>query len=421
MDALKEATAAYAALGVNVEKAMETLARTPVSLHCWQGDDVRGFDQKPVGQLSGGIQTTGNYPGRARTPEELMADLDKTLSLCPGKKKINLHACYAIFDEENGGWVDRDQLEPKHFKKWVAFCKARGLGADFNPTFFSHPMCDPLTLSSPHEKTRQFWIEHGKACIRISSYLAEELGQVCTMNIWTGDGLKDVPADRMGPRMRYKEAIDEILSEPYDFARVKPCVESKVFGIGVEAYTVGSAEFCLSYAAMNRDKCIPLMDNGHYHPTEVVSDKIPAVLTFFPEMALHVTRPIRWDSDHVVALDDETREIAMEVVRCGGLNGRVHLALDYFDASVNRVCAWALGYRNLQKALLMALLTPHERLKKMQDEGRLTELLVAQEEMKTLPFSAVWAAYCDRCGVPRDGTWFADVMAYEKEVQLKRG
>ena len=258
----------------------------------------RGFDTDPNKPLTGGIQTTGNYPGRARTPEELMADIDMVLKLCPGTKKLNLHASYAIF--EGGEWADRDKLEPKHFAKWVAFCKKRGLGCDFNPTFFSHPKANGLTLSSPDEEIRRFWIDHGKACIRISNYLAEELGQPCVMNIWTGDGFKDIPADRMGPRVRYREAIDEILSEPYDFTKVKPCIESKVFGIGVEAYTVGSAEFALSYAAFNKDKCIPLMDNGHYHPTEVVSDKIPALLAFFPEIALHITRPIRWDMVHSV-------------------------------------------------------------------------------------------------------------------------
>ena len=419
MNRYSDAKAVYARWGVDTEKAIETLRSVPIALHCWQGDDVRGFDQK-VDALSGGIQTTGNYPGRATTPAELMADIDKVLQLCPGTKKLNLHACYAIFDEENGGWVDRDQIQPKHFKKWVDFCKERGLGCDFNPTFFSHPMCDPLTLASPNEETRRFWIEHGKACIRISTYLAEELGQPCIMNIWTGDGFKDVPADRMGPRMRYKEAIDEILSEPFDFNKVKPCVESKVFGIGVEAYTVGSAEFSLAYAAANMDKCIPLMDNGHYHPTEVVSDKIPALLTFFPEIALHVTRPIRWDSDHVVLLDDETREICKEIVRCGGLDGRVKIALDYFDASINRIAAWTVGLRNLQKALLSALLTPHEALTALQDRDDWTALLVEQEERKTLPFGDVWAEYCDRCGVARDGDWLATVREYEATVMNKR-
>lgn len=413
-----EAKAKYTALGIDADEAIAKLKTIPVSLHCWQGDDVRGFDTDPSKPLTGGIQTTGNYPGRARTLEELMADIDEVLKLCPGTKKINLHASYAIF--EDGDWADRDKLEPRHFARWVEFCKARGLGADFNPTFFSHPKCDPLTLSSPNEDTRRFWIEHGKACIRISQYLAEELGQPCTMNIWTGDGFKDIPADRMGPRQRYKASIDEILSEPYDFNKVKPCVESKVFGIGVEAYTVGSAEFSLTYAAMNKEKCIPLMDNGHYHPTEVVSDKIPALLAFFPEIALHITRPIRWDSDHVVRLDDETQEICKEIVRCGGLDGRVNIALDYFDASINRIAAWTVGFRSVQKALLQALLTPNAAFKAMQDEGRFTELLVAQEESKTLPFGEIWAEYCRRAGVLEDGQWLAQVQAYERDVLSKR-
>ena len=384
-----EAKAKYVALGVDTDAAIAKLKNVPVALHCWQGDDVRGFDTDPTKPLTGGIQTTGNYPGRARTPEELMADLDMVLKLCPGTKKMNLHASYAIF--EDGDWADRDKLEPKHFKKWVDFCKKRGLGCDFNPTFFSHPKANGLTLSSPDPEIRKFWIDHGKACIRISTYLAEELGQPCVMNIWTGDGFKDIPTDRMGPRVRYKEAIDEILSEPFDFNEVKPCVESKVFGIGVEAYTVGSAEFSLSYAAMNPGKCIPLMDNGHYHPTEVVSDKIPALLTFFPEIALHITRPIRWDSDHVVLLDDETKEICKEIVRCGGLEGSVKIALDYFDASINRISAWTVGFRNVQKALLMALITPD--LTAMQNADNWTELMVIQEELKTMPFGEIWTEY----------------------------
>ncbi len=402
----------YAAIGVDTEAAMERLQRTPLSLHCWQGDDVRGFDTDPTKPLTGGIQTTGNYPGRARTPDELMADMEVVLKLCPGTKKLNLHASYAIFEDSD--WADRDKLEPKHFKKWVDFCKKHGLGADFNPTFFSHPKANGLTLSSPDEEIRRFWIDHGKACVRISQYLAEELGQPCTMNIWTGDGFKDIPADRMGPRLRYKEAIDEILSEPYDFRLVKPCIESKVFGIGVESYTVGSAEFSLSYAAMNKEKCIPLMDNGHYHPTEVVSDKIPALLAFFPEIALHITRPVRWDSDHVVLFDDETKEICKEIVRCGGLDGRVHMALDYFDASVNRIAAWVTGFRNVQKSLLYALLTPDMTDK--QDNNDWTSLLVYQEELKTMPFGEIWAEYCRRNGVSEDGAWLSAVREYEKTV-----
>ena len=412
-----QAKQVYEKLGVNTEKAIETLKNISVSLHCWQTDDVRGFDTDPNKPLTGGIQTTGNYPGRARNPQEVMADLDEVLKLIPGKPKMNLHASYAIF--EDGKWVDRDKLEPKHFKKWVDFCKERGLGCDFNPTFFSHEKCDPLTLSSANEETRKFWIEHGKACIRISNYLAEELGQKCVMNIWTGDGLKDVPGDRKGPRMRYKEAIDDILKEPYDFNKVKPCIESKVFGIGVEAYTVGSAEFALSYAAFNKDKCIPLMDNGHYHPTEVVSDKISSLLSFFDEIALHVTRPIRWDSDHVVLFDDETKEIAREIVRCGV--DKVDIALDYFDASINRISAYVVGYRNVQKALLYALLQPNNALKKLQDEQRFTELMVLQEELKTLPFGDIWDEYCRSCNKPLDNEWYDEVARYEREVLAQRG
>ena len=416
MTRFESAKQIYSRFGIDVEKAMEKAAATSISMHCWQGDDVRGFDTDPSKPLTGGIQTTGNYPGRARTPEELMADIDVVLKLIPGITKMNVHASYAIF--EDGEWADRDKLEPKHFKKWVDFCKERGLGCDYNPTFFSHPMCDPLTLSSPNEATRRFWIDHGKACIRISQYMAEELGQPCIMNIWTGDGFKDTPADRMGPRIRYKEAIDEILSEPFDFNLVKPCVESKVFGIGVESYTVGSAEFSLSYAAANMDRCIPLMDNGHYHPTEVVSDKIPALLTFFPELALHVTRGVRWDSDHVLILDDETKEIFKEIVRCGGLDGRVHIALDYFDASINRLAAWTVGMRNAQKALLMALVTPD--MTKLQDESNFTKILVMNEELKTLPFGDIWTEYCTRQGVPADESWFDTVLEYEKDVLLQR-
>ena len=416
----EEAREAYKAYGVDTDAAIKRLKDVPLSLHCWQGDDVRGFDTDPNKPLTGGIQTTGNYPGSARTPEELMADIDEVLKLIPGKAKLNLHASYAIFDESNGGWDDRDKLEPKHFKKWVDFCKARGLGCDFNPTFFSHPKCDPLTLASPNEETRRFWINHGKACIRISQYLAEELGEPCVMNIWTGDGFKDIPADRKGPRDRYRESIDEILSEPYDFKLVKPCIESKVFGIGVESYTVGSSEFALSYAAFNKDKCIPLMDNGHYHPTEVVSDKISALLAFFPEIALHITRPVRWDSDHVVLFDDETRELAKEIVRCGGLGGSVHMALDYFDASINRIAAWATGYRNVQKSLLFALLQPNEELKKLQDTSDFTSLMAEQEALKVLPFGDVWNEYCRVCGAPEENGWLKEAKRYEADVLSKR-
>ncbi len=416
MTRYESAKAIYAAYGVDTDAAIAKLRDIPVSLHCWQGDDVIGFDHD--GPLSGGIQTTGNYPGKARTPAELMADMEKAMSLCPGKKKLNVHACYAIF--EDGEYVDRDKIEPKHFAKWVELAKKYNMGIDFNPTFFSHPMAakDGLTLSSPDEEVRKFWIAHGKACIRISEYFAQETGVPCVMNIWTGDGYKDVPADRMGPRMRYKESIEAILSEPFDKNLVKPCVESKVFGIGVEAFTAGSAEFTLSFAATH-DGCLPLMDNGHYHPTEVVSDKIPALLCFYPEIALHITRGIRWDSDHVLLLDDETKEMAKEIVRCDALD-RVYMALDYFDASINRVCAWVVGFRSWQKALLSALCTPNEMLKGLQDQNKYTELMVMQEEMKTLPFGDIWAEYCASCGVAADTAWFKEIEAYENEVLLKR-
>lgn len=412
----ESAKARYAKVGVDTDKAIQVLKNVPISLHCWQGDDVKGFDQD--GPLTGGIQTTGNYPGKAMTPEELMADMEKVMSLAPGKKKINIHASYAIF--EDGQWVDRDQLEPKHFKKWVDFAKAKGVGIDFNPTFFSSPKVkDGLTLSSPDEETRKFWIRHGKACIRISQYFAEETGIPCVMNIWTGDGYKDIPGDRLGPRMRYKESIEEILSEPYDFNMVKPCVESKVFGIGVESYTAGSAEFTLSFAAEHKDKCLPLMDNGHYHPTEVVSDKISSLLCFFPEIALHVTRPVRWDSDHVVLFDDETREIAKEIVRNDALD-RVYIALDYFDASINRISAWTTGLRNMSKSLLFALLQPNAQLKELQDTNNLTKLMTVQEEMKTFPFGDVWDYFCESCGTPVGFDWFTEVEKYEKEVLSSR-
>ncbi|HBJ11248.1 MAG TPA: L-rhamnose isomerase, partial [Ruminococcaceae bacterium] len=338
MSRYEEAKKRYAQYGIDTDAAIERLKTVPVSLHCWQGDDVGGFDSKDA--LSGGILTTGNYPGKAATPEQLMQDMDKAMSLCPGKKKLNLHASYAIF--ENGEFADRDKLEPKHFKKWVEYAKERNMGIDFNPTFFSHPMVkNGLTLSSPDEDVRRFWINHGKACIRISQYFAEETGIPCVMNIWTGDGYKDIPADRMGPRQRYKEAYEEIISEPHNPDMVKPCVESKVFGIGVESFTAGSAEFTLSFAATHKG-VLPLMDNGHYHPQEYVSDKISALLCFFPEIALHITRGVRWDSDHVVLFEDETREMAKEVVRNNALD-RVYMALDFFDASINRISAWTVG------------------------------------------------------------------------------
>ncbi|SFG63064.1 L-rhamnose isomerase [Lachnospiraceae bacterium C7] len=401
----------YKKYGVDTDAAMEKLKEIPVSLHCWQGDDVKGFDQD--GPLTGGIQTTGNYPGKAQTPEELMADLEEAMKLMPGKKKLNLHASYAIFEE--GEHVDRDKIEPKHFKKWVDFAKKHNMGIDFNPTFFSHnKVKDGLTLSSPDEEIRKFWIEHGKACIRISEYFAKETGIPCVMNIWTGDGYKDIPADRLGPRMRYKDSIEQIIAEPHDPKLVKPCVESKVFGIGVESFTAGSSEFALMFAA-SHDGVLPLMDNGHYHPTEVVSDKIPALLCYFDEIALHITRPVRWDSDHVVLFDDETKEMAKEIVRNDALD-RVDMALDFFDASINRISAWTVGFRAWQKALLSALVTPSAKLKELQDNNKLTELMALQEEIKTLPFGDIWEEYLERCNVLGGMEWFKEVERYEKEI-----
>ena len=416
MSRYEEAKKRYAQYGIDTDAAIERLKTVPVSLHCWQGDDVGGFDSKDA--LSGGILTTGNYPGKAATPEQLMQDMDKAMSLCPGKKKLNLHASYAIF--ENGEFADRDKLEPKHFKKWVEYAKERNMGIDFNPTFFSHPMVkNGLTLSSPDEEVRRFWINHGKACIRISQYFAEETGIPCVMNIWTGDGYKDIPADRMGPSQRYKEAYEEIISEPHNSDMVKPCVESKVFGIGVESFTAGSAEFTLSFAATHKG-VLPLMDNGHYHPQEYVSDKISALLCFFPEIALHITRGVRWDSDHVVLFEDETREMAKEVVRNNALD-RVYMALDFFDASINRISAWTVGFRSWQKALLNAMCLPNEELKRLQNESRFTELMVKQEEAKMLPFADVWEEYCRRCGVTAGPEWFEEIKKYETEVLSKRG
>ena len=413
MSRFEEAVKIYQKYGVDVEKALETVKNIPVALHCWQGDDVLGFEG--AGALTGGIQTTGNYLGRARTPEELMADMELAMKLCPGKKKINVHASYAIMNDENR--ADRDALKPEHFKPWVDFAKKFNAGIDFNPTYFSHPKVkDGLTLTSPDEEIRKFWIEHGKRCVEISEYFAKETGVPCVMNIWIGDGFKDVPADRMGPRLRYKDSLEQILSVPYDKNLVKPCVESKVFGIGVESYTAGSSEFTLTFAAKN--DILPLMDNGHFHPTEVVSDKISALLCYFNEIALHVTRGIRWDSDHVVAFDDETKEIAKEIVRNNALD-RVYIALDYFDASINRVAAWAIGLRNMQKALLNALLLPNATLKALQDNGNFTELFVMQEELKTLPLGDVWEEYLRRENVAGDN-WFETVKQYEKDVLSKR-
>ena len=402
----------YAKIGIDTEEVLKKLAELPISLHCWQGDDVVGFEN--TGSLSGGIMATGNYPGKAGTPQELMADIEEVLSLLPGKYKINLHAIYAITD----GMVDRDKLEPKHFEKWVEFAKKNGLGLDINPTLFSHPLAaNSLTLSNPDEKIRRFWIDHCKAMRKIGAYFGKELGITCMNNIWIPDGYKEIPADRLGPRQRLKESLDEIFSEKYDKKYLIDTVESKVFGIGLEAYTVGSHEFYLNYAAKN--DCLCLLDNGHYHPTEMVSDKIPSMLLFADKLALHVTRPMRWDSDHVVIFDDELKEIAKEIVRCDALD-KVMIGLDYFDASINRIAAWVVGARNMRKALLFAMLLPHGELKKYQDSGNFTKMLAMSEEYKFYPYNEIWNEFCRRENVPQGEKWLEETDRYEKEVLSKR-
>lgn len=413
MDRYQSAKEIYASFGVDAEAAIATLKNIPISVHCWQGDDVIGFDG--ADSLSGGIQTTGNYPGRAATPEQLLADIKKALSLMPGKKRLNVHACYAFLCEDKGK-VDRDGYTYKHFEKWVTFAKSIGLdGVDFNPTFFAHPMMkDGLTLSSPDEKVRRFWVEHGKRSLEIAAEMGKAFGKPCLVNIWIPDGFKDVPSDRLGPRLRLKKSLDEMLAS-YDKKWVIPAVESKVFGIGVESYTVGSNEFYQNYAATRGICC--LLDNGHYHPTEVVSDKIPSLLAFYDKVALHVTRPVRWDSDHVVLFEDELKEIAKEIVR-NDATDKVLIGLDYFDASINRLSAWVTGQRSMQKALLYALLLPNEALKKLQDDGNFTRLMFEQEQVKMLPFSDVWAEYLKREGLTEN--YYDEIASYEQSVLKER-
>lgn len=413
MNRFDEAKKAYSALGINPENALSVLRAIPVSLPCWQGDDVTGFEKKPSA-LSGGIQSTGNHPGKARNFAEWKADFKKAASHIPGTKRINLHAMYAVTDN----FVDRDALKPEHFEAWLAFARENGLKIDFNPTFFSHPMVkDNLTLSSPDDKVRAFWVRHGIACRKIAASIGERQGSPCLNNLWIPDGMKDIPADRLGPRKRLKESLDQIFAVRYPKEHLIDSVESKVFGIGLESYTVGSAEFYLNYA---KEKGIcNLLDSGHYHPTENVADKISSLLLFSDHVALHLTRPVRWDSDHVVRLDDATEEMAQAIIS-SGTPEKFSIGLDYFDASINRVAAWIIGARNIQKALLKALLIPWETLRKLQDQGDFTRLLALQEELKTLPFSAVWAEYCAREKVASDAGWIDDVLKYEQEVQLKR-
>ncbi len=403
----------YTRVGIDTDSVIERLKNIPISIHCWQGDDVLGFEGST--ELTGGIATTGNYPGKARNPEELMADLDVALKLIPGKKRINLHACYAITDE----FVERDQLQPEHFSKWVDFAKERDLGLDFNPTFFSHPKAaDSLTLSHPNDEIRKFWIDHAKACRKIAAYFGEQLGTPSLCNIWIPDGYKNNPADRFSPRKRLKDSLDEIYSVKYDTAHIIDSCESKFFGIGLEAFTVGNNEFYVSYAATH-ENVYPLLDSGHYHPSELISDKIPSLLNFFDKIPLHVTRPVHWDSDHVVLLDDELKAIATEIVR-NNADDKVLIGLDYFDASINRIAAWVVGVRNMQKALLTAMLIPHDRLAKLQDENKFTEIMVATEEAKTMPIGDIWEEYCKQSGVIENADWYNVVADYEKEVLSKR-
>jgi L-rhamnose isomerase len=402
----------YGKLGVDTEEAIKRCAEIPVSLHCWQGDDVTGFE-KSAGPLSGGIQATGNYPGKARNKAELWADLDAAYSLIPGRKRLNLHSHYGISDAE----VPRDQVEPKHFEPWLVWARERNIGLDFNATPFSHPMASSgLTISSPDKTIRDYWIRHCKATRKIAAYLGEKQGSPCLHDIWIPDGLKDVPADRLGPRERLRDALDEIYSVKYSKDHIIDVVESKLFGIGLESFTTGSSEFYIAYAASRG--IYVLLDNGHYHPTEKVSDKIPALLAIFDKVALHVTRSVHWDSDHVVLFEDEVKEIAKEIVR-NKAEKRILIGLDYFDASINRIAAWVVGARNLQKALLCALLMPHGELKKLQDSGQFSRLLVLQEEIKTLPFGAVWDEYLARQKVP-GADWFGKVEKYEEDVLKKR-
>lgn len=405
-----EAKERYSQIGIDTEAVIEKLSKISISMHCWQGDDVNGFEDG--GDLSGGIAATGDYPGRARTAEELMNDIDFALKLIPGTHRINLHAIYAVTDEN----VDRDKLEPKHFEAWVKFAKERGLKLDFNPTMFSHPYAkDNLTLSHPDEKIRKFWVEHCKACRRIAAYFGEELGSPSLCNIWIPDGYKNLPADRLSPRMRLKKSLDEIYSVKYSSDYIVDSVESKVFGMGIESYTVGSHEFYMNYAAKNNVLC--LLDNGHYHPTEMVSDKLSSMLLFADKVALHVTRPVRWDSDHTVLLEDEIKEIAKEIVRCNALD-RVLIGMDYFDASINRIAAWVTGMHAMQQALLIALLTPDCEMQKMQDNNDFTQIMVMQEKLKLMPFGEVWNEFCKRNGV--SDNWYEDVVKYEKDVLIKR-
>jgi L-rhamnose isomerase len=404
---------AYAKVGVDTDKAIAALAEIPISLHCWQGDDVAGFES--AGALSGGIQATGNYPGKARNGDELRADLDKALALIPGSHRLNLHAIYA---EPVGRKVERDALAPEHFSRWIDWAKAKKIGMDFNPSYFSHPRAsDGFTLSSRDESTRKFWIRHGQACRKISEAFGKALGTPSVMNVWIPDGYKDTPVDRLTPRLILEKSLNELFAENLDPKFHLDAVEGKLFGIGFESYTVGSHEFYLGYAAKhNKLLCL---DAGHYHPTETITDKISSVLVHLPEILLHVSRGVRWDSDHVVILDDDLRNIAREIV-VNGFTKRVHIGLDFFDASINRIAAWTIGTRSMIKALLLALLEPTQQLKDAENSGDHTARLALQEEFKSLPFGLVWDHYCEKQNTPVGAAWINDVKSYEKETLARR-
>jgi len=405
----------YTALGVDVDRALERLAKVPISLHCWQGDDVGGFENTGEA-IGGGLAVTGSYPGKARTPDELRADLDQALALIPGTHRLNLHASYA---ETGGKRVERDEIEPAHFQRWIDWAKKKGMGMDFNPTYFAHPKATSgMTLAHPDAAIRQFWINHGVVCRRIGAAIGQALGSPCVTNVWIPDGMKDSPIDRKTPRQVLAQSLDTIFAEPIDRKYNLDAVEGKLFGLGSESYVVGSHEFYLGYA-VSRQKLLCL-DAGHYHPTEVVSDKISAVLSHLDEILLHVSRGVRWDSDHVVTLSDELVAIAQELVR-GDYLGRVHIGLDFFDASLNRVAAWVIGTRCMIKALLLALLEPITTLRKLEAEQDYTARLALLEDQKTLPFGAVWDHHCLKSDVPIGREWIDEVKRYERDVLARRG
>jgi L-rhamnose isomerase len=415
MNAYQIAKERYAAVGVDTDAAMKRLETIPISLHCWQGDDVGGFETAGATLSGGGIQATGNYPGKARTIAELRSDLEKAFSVIPGKHRLNLHASYL---DNDGKYIERDAIQPKHFQSWIDWAKANGLGMDFNPTYFSHPKAnDGFTLAHSDKSIRDFWIDHGIRCRHIGAEMGRQLGTLTVTNVWIPDGYKDIPVDRTAPRERLTESLDKIFAEPIDPKVHLDAVEAKLFGIGAESYTAGSHEYYMGYA-VSRQKLLTL-DAGHFHPTEMISEKVSSVLLFCPGLLLHVSRPVRWDSDHVVILDDELQAIAKELVRSGKLD-RIHVGLDYFDASINRVAAWVIGTRNMLKALLIALLEPTSALKEIELEMDFTRRLVMLEEQKSLPWSAVWDQYCEQKGVPAGMSWFDEIREYEDKVLSRR-